>query len=120
MRSSRVSGGAPDLDMIEEVLKKIRETEESAAAGKRAAEERAADLRAKADGDYRAAVESGVKAARENSDRELESARKAADEEYDRVIALTRAECEKLIADNEPRAARLATTLAGRLKDGDI
>jgi len=107
-------------DMIEELLKKIRETEAEADRNKRAAEEKAAAVRAEADGEAKKIAEKSAKNSRAQFEKIAAEATAAADEEYAREIEKAEAECTELIENNEKRAEELAAALLGRVKDGDL
>ena len=107
-------------DMIEELLKKIRETEAEADRSKRAAEEKSAAVRAEADLDAKKIAEEYAKNSRAQFEKITAEATVAADEEYAREIEKAEAECAKLIENNEKRAEELAAALLGRVKDGDL
>lgn len=107
-------------DMIEELLKKIRETEAEADRNKRAAEEKSAAVRAEADLEAKKIAEEYAKNSRAQFEKITAEATAAADEEYAREIEKAEAECAKLIENNEKRAEELAAALLGRVKDGDL
>lgn len=106
--------------MIEELLKKIRETEAEADRNKRAAEEKSAAVRAEADLEAKKIAEESAKNSRAQFEKITAEATVVADEEYAREIEKAEAECAKLIENNEKRAEELAAALLGRVKDGDL
>ena len=107
-------------DMIEELLKRIRETEAEADLKKRDAEEKAAAVRAEADLESKKIAEESAKKSRAKFDKATNEATIAADEEYAREIEKAEAECEKLIKNSEKSAEELSEALLGRLKDGNL
>lgn len=106
--------------MIEDVILKIRETEEAAASLKLEAEKRAETIRVNADENYARVVEETKKTARVRKENILISARNAAAEEYSAEIDAANEDGRRLVDFYEKSAERAAEDLFGRIKNGDL
>lgn len=106
--------------MIEEMLKKIRETEETNAENKRAAEETAESIRREADANGAEIEEEASKNARAAYEGELTLAKKRADEEYSAAISDAFREGETITSSKEKTAEKIAAELLRGIKNGDL
>ena len=106
--------------MIEEMLKKIRESEQKAAETRENGEETARSLRRKADADYSTAEEEAGKNARARREAAVAAAKRAAGESYAAQSEQAKADGEKIVSSFEAKAAELSTELYGKVISGDF
>ena len=106
--------------MIEEMLKKIRESEARANEVREDGESEARKIRLDADANYSSAEEEIKKNARAKRESELTMAKTAAAENYAACVADAKAQGDKTVAAFENKAAALADELYGRVISGDF
>ena len=106
--------------MIEEMLKKIRESEARANEVREDGESAARKIRLDADANYSSAEEEIKKNARAKRESELTMAKTAAAENYAACVADAKAQGDKTVAAFENKAAALADELYGRVISGDF
>ena len=102
--------------MIEEMIKKIRETEEAAAEKKTQAEEKANEIRRNADAEKARIEDEAEKNARAKS----EGIISRADELFAAEIKTAEAERKEIISEKEKLAADLSAELLKGVKNGDF
>lgn len=106
--------------MIEEMLKKIRESEADASEIRESGESQARRIRLEADADFSSAEEEAKKNARAKREGEITKAETVAAENYAAAIAEAKAQGEKTVAAFENKAAALADELYGKVISGDF
>ncbi len=106
--------------MIEEMLKKIRESEAKASEVREDGEAEARKIRLEADANYSSAEEETKKNARAKRESDLTAARTAAAENYAACVADAKAQGDKTVASFEDKASALADELYGKVISGDF
>lgn len=106
--------------MIEEMIKKIRETEEAAAEKKAQAEEKANEIRRNADAEKARIEDEAAKNARAKSEGIIFRANAKADELFVAEIKTAEAERKEIISEKEKLAADLSAELLKGVKNGDF
>ena len=106
--------------MIEEMLKKIRLTEEAAAEKKAQAEEKAGEIRRAADAEKANVEAEAAKNARAKAENVILTANAKSDELFENEIRKAQADGKAIISEKEKLAEELSAELLQGVKNGDF